>query len=531
MGINLGSLTKVFLGIGLGILTVSCLTATIFFGRYSNGFTDFEKYEAKVSFDSKSSMIDSAIAIAVLGCISFAAALAALILSVLIEGQGIILIIVGGVSSLFAFGCIVAEGIFTQKCFQNYRYSNYDYFSEYNHKGAQDYIKKSIKQLYEQAIINYRNRYPDTLQSYSFLSFSDIEKDILGKNHSNYPEHIITYADIWWSGNDISKNDDVNQYLPFRFYLKNNYIYSLFNETSIEDDTYDDLPIATLNYIYFGEITQKQKVCWINSDRSAIKCKKMNTYKEYEHGKTKQPFDNFEKLYDYYLNEKIVVGDCLSYKQANDKELDNVIYTVSSFPINFKLISNDQFANLKSNKNAIGAVTDSSNHYKISGKKWAKANYKQDKKKYDELFQDNHFILVPYKIKNFHDYIYHRTAYTNKQYYGTTFFFDEDYSTSFEDVESEIDYYYKYSNKGKVSPCAKKYYRSIFKDQNSISAIYSTIDDASPNNDLYQMALINMISQIVGIIFWACGKFIPAGGNNDASQNSEKGQNGNQDDA
>ena len=49
MGISFGTLTKIFLGIGLGILATSCLTITILFGQYADkGFTNLEKQIAKI---------------------------------------------------------------------------------------------------------------------------------------------------------------------------------------------------------------------------------------------------------------------------------------------------------------------------------------------------------------------------------------------------------------------------------------------------------------------------------------------------
>lgn len=90
MGFSTRSLTKILLGVGLGILTVSCLTVTIVFGRRVNKTSKLEKYQYILNFDSSSSAIDSSIAIAVLGCISAAAALTAIVLSIFIEKQSLI---------------------------------------------------------------------------------------------------------------------------------------------------------------------------------------------------------------------------------------------------------------------------------------------------------------------------------------------------------------------------------------------------------------------------------------------------------
>ena len=79
MGVNIGSMTTIFLGIGLGILAVSCLTVTIVFGRYANFYPSIDKTRMKLMFHPETYTIDVSIAIAVFGCISAASAIAAIV--------------------------------------------------------------------------------------------------------------------------------------------------------------------------------------------------------------------------------------------------------------------------------------------------------------------------------------------------------------------------------------------------------------------------------------------------------------------
>ena len=73
-----------------------------------------DKLNKKITKDYKNNLYSCCIAITVLACISAVAAIATIVLSIILENQTLILIIAGGVASVFAFGAIVAEGVFTQ---------------------------------------------------------------------------------------------------------------------------------------------------------------------------------------------------------------------------------------------------------------------------------------------------------------------------------------------------------------------------------------------------------------------------------
>lgn len=482
MKFNLDILTKVFIGIGLGTLAVSCLTSTIYFGRYANSFSTLEKYYFKTSFDSKSSMFDSSIAIAVLGCISFIAAIAAIVLSILFENQTLLLIIIGGISSLFAFACIISEGILTQKCYQNYVITENNLIYK-NHKGAQKYIKKAIKQLYEQAVVNFHNQN----SRLEFPSWSYVE-NLLGTKTDD-DDHIITYNDLW---DKRSKSD----YVPICFYRNSHRIVAVSNSSNTVN-------VAFIGYICNGNKQKWQRVCWYNSDQTNVKCKNMKTYKIYN-----EEFEFPDSIGDNrnFLNENIVVGQYYSEKQREEEGID-VDYEVNRFPKNFRLLYNGQFQDSE-------FVDDSSNHYKISGKKWVKANYKSV---IEQKTRKDRFFLAPYKIKNYHDYVFNQAGYD-----GDSDYFSEN-EKQFSDIKTTLQYYSKDSKKGIVIPGIKNYYKQERK--NSSKRVYY-------NNDLYQIALINMIIQIFGILFWAVGKFIPNGESNEKEQSEneqiEKEQNENE---
>ena len=72
-----------------------------------------------------------------------------------VEGQTMILIIVGAVSAIFAFGCIVAEGVYTKKITDYYD----QVVLERDDKDMQNHIKKTIKYLLN--LGNHRQNIPN----------------------------------------------------------------------------------------------------------------------------------------------------------------------------------------------------------------------------------------------------------------------------------------------------------------------------------------------------------------------------------
>lgn len=499
MGLNLGALTTIFLGIGLGILTISCLTVTIVFSRDVNQESTINKYKYKLQFHPYNSLIETSIAIAVLGCISAAAALVAIIFSIFSE-KNIILMILGGVASIFAFGCIVAEGLYTQKS----RSSMLDIdFRSYSHKSAQNYIKKSIKDLYEQALKNFDSKCGDDLDkaNISFKSWSYV-KDKLGTVEDG---KVFTYNNLW--GSDAPANNDQ---IPSLFiYGKNPTIYAKYGKDY-------DTPVATL--LFKTEFKNKRtfKTCWYTDKNTSLKCKTLNNItisNETTISVSEFCYENFEDTGDSYgcgekyyesdvsnpISEKIVVGKYYPEKKINSDGI-SANYTVDKFPFAFKTLPFDQF-NESSLYNAV--ADDSSRHYKVSAKKWAKAYAEEMSSVLDtenELYQkEGTFFITPGEPKDYADVIKQCNDYWNK--------YDDDDGSNICNQQTFLaiskflrDHYDDY-NKGKVAPYFKKYYGDKIKDDYKKLSKYP---------GLYSVALMNLIIQIFGIVFCAVGLFVPS---------------------
>lgn len=491
MGVNIGSMTTIFLGIGLGILAISCLTVTIVFGRYTKDYPSLQKYQMKLMFYPETYTIDASIAIAVFGCISAASAIVAIVFSFLFEDKSLLMIIIGGVSSFFAFGCIISEGVYTQKAIDVdlIEYDN-ENLRSHSHKSARNYIKKSIELLYKQAKENLEKKANEENKNVSIPSWSDIKKK-LGTVH--YSGNVITYSYLWGKKNPIDE-------VPLTLYLENSVIKAHYSHSQY--DNIDDTEVATC--IFKTQYSQKKNLhaCWYNNDNTSLSCKdfkgetvkgEVNVLVDYIY----YDDDKSVPYYEYvYLNEYIVVGHYYSLIEEERNRV-NADYLVSRFPFAFKTFSYDQFQKFDQD---LPVAEDSSKHFKVKGKKWAKliAEEKIDSIVPNDIDADlyitpkkpnsyqNAFSLCNEYLKNNDDENYICYNYTD---------FDDD-------IKEVINYYYKDSNKGKVPPYIVKHYKSEAKKfMNSLKAYPG----------LYDVALMNLIIQIFGIIFWACGMFIPNG--------------------
>ena len=321
MGLNIKTLTTIFFGIGVSILAISCLTVTIIFSRYANSLSTYEKYKAKLSFDSHSSLIDLSIAISVFGCISAASALCAMILSIIIEGKTLILIIIGGISSFFAFGCIISEGIYTQESF-SYAIHDNDLRS-YSHRGARNYVKKSIKELYEQGRENLYSAHSDDFKDNDIYipTWSEVDKKL---GTLDAYGNVITYYDLWPNSQSQTNDDIPCLYMNYQ----DDCIYIKYDKYKTQ--------VATLRFR--TQFTNKRTLhaCWYNKDNTSLSCKNF----EVETVKNETDVSCSDLVDDDFelISEKIVVGDYYS----NLKAYRNVVianYLLEDIHFAFKTLS------------------------------------------------------------------------------------------------------------------------------------------------------------------------------------------------
>lgn len=491
MGLSTGTLTKIILGVGLGILAVSCLTVTVLFGQYADkAFSNFEKQMMKISNDGKKSVIDASIAIAVLGCISAVAALAAIALSIILDGQTLILIIVGGVSAFFAFGCIIAEGLFTKYCIDSNSYGAGP------SKSAQKYIKEAIKDLYSHAYDRLHKEHPDA----NIPDWNNVS-DLLGSNISN---RIFTYNNIWQPDSRSGNKRNI----VLSFYRENsdskNFIQAKYS-------SYDSVIIASTKFVATGTLSLYRRFCWVTKNGKDYSCKNLEVDKSENEPvvissrfETKLPGDYSRTKY-LTLDETIVTGTYYSAKDAEEKEI-NVDYDVSDFPVAYVKLSAGEAEREDIFEKDYGYEKDSK-HYKVSGTKFAKALLKDFQKAYKSPSKYGNFILVPQKPKNYNDY--ERMCHVENKRKGKLLESDseDDFEcnddASFYNIASILMYNYKDGNKGKIAPAVKKYYRNSAR-----SDLNGYPKDSYAFTFLYTVALINLIVQICGILFWAAGRFL-----------------------
>lgn len=480
MGLNIGSLTKVLFGVGVGILIVSCLAVTICFGRCASSFTKAEKIWMKVSFDYTSSVYSSSIAIAVLGCLAFATALATLVLTLIIEDQTVILIIVGGASAVFTFGCIIAEGLFTQYSYKN---GAHDYYKEddLSHKSAQKYIKKAIKEIYQNGMSLFLSKNKDL----KIMEWSQFEKK-LGTVDDN--KNLITYATIW------NEEDSSADYITLT--KRQPYIIANFKGQRV----YVGYTTFTLNKSY----TPKKRLCWYNSDKTKFDCKSFDMEKV-------DINEEYDITYSFNtLNEKIVEGKYISNEEATKQKI-YVDYQVSEFPVAYKKLNSDD--NQRIEKGEHISISDSTNKFRVSGKQFLEYRY-ESSKEVEKRLNEKYYTMALYKPSSYSDYeekCKEATTTDKEEYYIC-----RDRSIYYSEIASVCIRNSKDYNKGVVPSFIKKHYYSEARKEFNDNFVYP--------NCLYSFALINLIIQIFGILLWACGRFlglILEGGNKDEKTASE----------
>ncbi|KAK8838837.1 hypothetical protein M9Y10_032877 [Tritrichomonas musculus] len=491
MGLDFGILTKIVLGFGLGILTVSCLVVTVCFGAYANNTSSLENIEYQLSFNEGYSLYSASLAIAVLGCIAAAAALGAMALSILMDDQTLILIIVGGVSALFAFGCIVAEGMYTLQATKFNYYDDDSRLIERNHKNAQKYIKEAIEKLYNQGVYNLQKY----LQKDDLPDWNSV-KSMLGSVSKG---RVFTYADIWTSENLERNKGNIT------LYYYNGMIKACYHTSSYSSSCYN---VASLYFYTKVSFQYKHRVCWYkNKEKTDLKCANVKGEK------VKNAEFSTELDSDYFLNENIVVGNYLSESDVyNSEDISSAKYEVRKFPFAYKILTYEEIEAIKEQEEGREddedgddyhdpySFKDSTKHFKVSGKKYINAVAKDHKKSMTKPGSYRLDMLVPSKPKDYADVERMCENYNEKEDENR----ENDYvcseSASYSDVFRFIQKKYKDGNKGKIASAIKKHYMSEAKSY--LKPFYYDI------SFLYQTALINLIIQIFGILFWACGRFL-----------------------
>lgn len=481
-----GSLSRIFLGAGMGILTISCLTATLFFAMFADNYDNsaVQKLSLKSPYGFVSIIYYHSIVISVCGGIAAFFGALTIIISIPFNRKILILLILGGIASLFGLGCTIVEGIFTRQavkyCSWNlYEETNnnyYDYpfgyqeFSE--HKDAQNYIRESIKDLYshgyklleEYARHNpyYSTLYSDFIINKNVLNWSDIESYI-GQIVDN---KLITYRTFWASS--YSEYNDKYNYI----YFTQNYdgIYAHYSR-----QYYADIKIASTTFSHTEKFSRKLRFCWYKQGGISLDCKTFET--------GAVDFSSTCEINNIFsLNEYLVDGPYYSSISAKDNGI-TADYHIQEFPIAYRLLNYTESQDVE-----MTSFEDSTNNYKITGRQCAEA-YSTDAKKFmPNEYSD--FYLAPEELNNVNDLI--RVCIEPDG--------DNCPYTEFGKAASEIQSRYEYANKGGYAPFIRKHY-----DKQSSQILFEIWDDPFT---LYILACINIVAQCLAIVIWLVGRIL-----------------------
>lgn len=169
-------------------------------------------------------------------------------------------------------------------------------------------------------------------------------------------------------------------------------------------------------------------------------------------------------------------------------------YTIEDFPVAYHLMTyNDYLKELQKDDDELKfSFDDSTKHFKVKGKKWAKAYVNYYKKVQDEI-QDSSFSIILKEPKSLEEASKQCDDYDED---STIAHICDDY-VNFEDIKDYLRSNYIDFNLGKEVPYIKSHYK-----KESLSDLNNQLKTSRSYIYLYNIALINLIIQIGGTLFW-----------------------------
>lgn len=218
------------------------------------------------------------------------------------------------------------------------------------------------------------------------------------------------------------------------------------------------------------------------------------------------PYSEYQGKNYLTMSEYVVTPQGYITKKKAEDENIQVDYEVDDFPIAYKKLDPTKINDEDLDDEDFG-YENSDNEYKVNGETLAKAYFKDVKKAYANP-DKNSLIIVPKEPKNIKEV---ESMCDNE---------DDCEPASLYGIYKMIDKYYDDSNKGKIPPSVKKSQRNIQR-----SLLNSVVEsDYSRFNILYTIAIINLIIQIIGILFWAGGIFFGLKSNGSGDKTASEGE-------
>jgi len=484
------------LGVGLGLLAVAGISGCVFCSRYVK---DNDSWQIKDPTQFNGDLYDCALTVAICGAVSGATALAAIFISAMMAGEDTILIGIGALASAAAVACVVAEGVF-------YHYRKEMYASNYwnnwyrNSTSAQDYIKEAIKELYKQGVKNLNAKYTLPVEKEILKNLYDWDKaaENLGKEVKDSAGNVVilNYPDFWL--NDLSTHRDITHTL--RLSVVQNSVLGLFGNV----DKYFiqasfgvySVYVASLNFNSSKGMEKglAKKVCW-NKSRNDFECTTVKT------GNTEGFVGVEASNSPWSLKQQMLFKNkYYPIKETADKKI-YYNFKISGFPIGYYLMDYTEVKKQQDLEDSTDMLkraqafyyTKDTRHFKVDFAKYAEAMRKEKDKKNVEI-DSNKF-----------DWCTSKPASWKEAYEGSDYKCWENnvnpHSIPHANVDSKegaLNIAFNMLNIGKYPKFAKNYHyyiarKYIFRDD---------VDSVAENGFGY------MIIQIVGIVFWAIGKFL-----------------------
>jgi hypothetical protein len=365
-----GSVANLVLGVGLGVIALTGFAAAVMFFEFYDGV----RHEGKEAFDFGPNdyyyeMKVTSFAAALLSVIAGVVALGAISISGCCEGKTGILVGIGGGACAFAFGGIVAEGVFFGYVVSQNTKEHLD--SPYrNVSSAQKYILNFYKEVYETAVDSLKkkdeNLTPDSWDTVDGRIGHGYSYTVLGETH--------TKTFTWKCLFDPSCKAGIDD-------LKNVIVFSKANGFLTASLGVQSVKVASgwFNISVKNVKQNRYYTCWNTSDNSALKCKYLERESEYTFPEKEDFSSEFDITQNIFKNMKgnvkIPYYNTIEQAEKVDYQLD---YTANAFAA-YRILKWDDIKD-KSDDDLVYEKADG--YYRINPETYLKYKYQQS---YNEM--------------------------------------------------------------------------------------------------------------------------------------------------
>jgi len=403
-----------------------------------------------------------------------------------------VLIIAGGIASAFAAVCVISEGFYYNYFLKSYAQVQMKYKGPAvqntvylrNSSKAQDYVKELFEENYKQAVKNLEDTYPLLLKG-KVPTWDTIKGKIGTTKESGGKTYVLNYPDFMNIGYGCGVPD-----------LFDTICFSMGQENPLSSNsimyaTYNGLTAAVASFLFKTDtkIKEKRYACWAK-DRNEYKCQQLVKDKADRDFYYINTYDDLWKLEQYMP----VDGKYKTKSQADEAKYVFNEYII--LPIAIHQMTKDdvdvQIKRFAEGKEDAFMFESDTKHFRVEAKKYVEDHAKNAQKEQDDKTQDENFYWCKSEPNGWDD------AFKGLDQKCPTQISNP---TKIPQDKDNLQGAFDMTNIGLYPDFATSYLKSkARKDKFSAG-----------ETNYIQIAIGAMVCQLLGIVFWAFGKFASKG--------------------